>query len=272
MIDDLISCTFKNLLYCFIALTMLIIPFSLANSAVYDAKVQFANRVTLSVPVSGVIKSVNAVVGQRTQTGKILVELDQIPFAGAVVQANADVTINASKKTEAIRDHEQAQELYDRTVLSNVELENARLKADRAVAAYNTAKAKLTLADFNLKHSKIIAPFNGLVLKVLAKENENVNNALASQPLLVLAAEGQYTVKMLAPLSELASFSKGQEVKVTVGNKQFSGMLMSIALEPADAVLLASFEKQGVYYEVDVKINTGNYVLRAGQAAQMEMP
>ncbi len=253
-----------------VSLFVLLAPLSLINAATYDATVQFANRVTLGVPVSGVIKSVNITVGQRAQAGKVLVELDQVPFVTAVTQAKAQVVIHTTKQAEAIRDYEQAQALYDRTVLSNVELENARLKATRATAVFNAAQARLKLAKYNLLHSKVIAPFNGLVLKIHAKDNETVNNTLTSQPLLIFAAEGQYTVKTFAPLSALAFLAIGKKANITIGEKQFTGTVISTALEPVDAAQQASIDKQEAYYEVYVGFNSDNIVLRAGQAARLE--
>ncbi len=255
-----------------VLLFVLIVPVGLANATVYDATVHFANRVTFSVPVSGIIKSVNVTVGQRVQAGKILVELDQIPFVAAVAQAKAEVIINTTKQTEATRDYGQAQELYDRTVLSNVELENAKLKADRATAAFNAAQAHLTLTKYNLANSKVIAPFNGLVLKIHAIENENVNNTMTSQPLIVFAAEGHYLAKAFVPLKALASLAIGKKGKITIKKKQFSGTVVSIALEPVNATLSVSIDKQEAYYEVYVEFKSDNIVLRAGQAARMEFP
>ncbi|NOX43701.1 MAG: efflux RND transporter periplasmic adaptor subunit [Gammaproteobacteria bacterium] len=250
-----------------------IVPFSLVGAATYDATVRFANRVTLSMPVSGIIKSVYVAAGQHIQAEQILIALDQTPFEAAVAQANAEVTIRATKKTQAMRDYQQAQELYDRTVLSNVELENAKLKADRATAAYSAAQASLTIAKFNLAHSKVIAPFDGLVLQLYAKENENVNNALESQPLVVFAAKDQYTAKMLAPLSALALLAIGQKGKVTIGNKQFTGTVISTALEPVESIYgNKEFDDKEARYEVNVEFKTDNIVLRAGQSARVEFP
>lgn len=275
VMNNTITSSIKKTLYFqlfVVSLFVLMVPVCLANATVYDATVHFANRVTLSVPVSGVIKSVNVTVGQRVQAEKILVELDQVPFVAAVAQAKAEVVISTTKQTEATRDYGQAQELYDRTVLSNVELENAKLKANRATAAFNAAQAYLALAKYNLAHSKVIAPFNGLVLKIHAIENENVNNAMTSQPLMVFAAEGHYLVKTYAPLKALASLAIGKKGKITIEKKQFSGTVISVALEPVNATLPASIDKQEAHYEVSVEFNSDNIVLRAGQTARVEFP
>jgi len=252
-----------NVLF-YILSMFLFFSLSTVSAAQYDATVQFANRVTLSMPVSGVIKSVNVVIGQHIQAGKLLVELEKIPFVAAVSKTKADVTINKTKQTEAIRDYKQAQELYDRTVLSNVELENAKLKADRATAEYDIAQAQLETAEYNLAHANVIAPFDGIVLKVHAKENETINNLLASQPLIVFAAENQYTVKILSKLKSLDSFAVAKTGKISIGGKQFIGTVISVGLEPV--------AEQGLEYEVIVGFKAKNVVLRSGQVATVDFP
>ena len=98
-----------------------------AFAAPYDANVHFAHRIILSVPVSGEINQVNVKAGQAVNAGDILIALDKTPFEVAVIQAQAAVTTHATEQREAERDFEQLQELYDRGVLSTVELENSEL-------------------------------------------------------------------------------------------------------------------------------------------------
>ena len=134
-------------------------PWSIAKSASFDAMLHFSQRATLSVPVSGIIDKINIAVGQRVSIDEVLLSLNPTRFAAAVIRAEAEVKIKTSNQLESTRDFEHAQELYDRAVLSNVELENAKLKYNRSVAELEATQAKLSQAKYDLEHSTIAAPF-----------------------------------------------------------------------------------------------------------------
>ena len=116
-------------------------------AAAYDANIHFAHRITLSVPVTGEIQQVNIKAGQAIRTGDVLIALDKTPFEAAVVQAQSAVTTHATEKRETGRDFEQLKELYERGVLSKVELENGELSFERAKAAYDAAQTALNVQE-----------------------------------------------------------------------------------------------------------------------------
>lgn len=239
---------------------------SSAYAATYDATIQFTNRITLSTSVSGIIKTVKISAGERIKKNQLMVALDKTPFEAAVTHAQAEVTINATRNKEAIRDFDQAQELYDRAVLSNVELENAKLKAERAKANHDAAQARLTQMTYNFDHASISAPFDGWVLKVHVAEGESINSSEQSPPLVTLASSDSYTARTQVTSSLLTSLKIGKTALISVNDKQFSGKITAIYLEPS---------KQGrdndVMHDIDIKF-TAPAQLHAGQAARVEFP
>lgn len=66
---------------------LLISPLTIAASL--DAKVEWAERVSLSVPVSGIVSQVTVETGQNIKPGQILLRLDQDPFKTALQEAKA---------------------------------------------------------------------------------------------------------------------------------------------------------------------------------------
>ncbi|KPK10690.1 MAG: hypothetical protein AMJ68_08465, partial [Acidithiobacillales bacterium SG8_45] len=104
---------------------MLLLVASATMAAGFDGRVEWARRVAMSVPVSGIVDST----GQPIKKGQMLLQLEQTPFVTELVEAKAARDQAAGSRHEARRDYKQTKELYDRGLISNVELENAKLKA-----------------------------------------------------------------------------------------------------------------------------------------------
>ena len=236
-----------------------------AYAAPFDADVQFSHRITLSVPVTGEIQQVNVKAGQAINSGDVLIALDKTPFEAAVIQAKSAVTTHETEKRETERDYKQLQELYDRGVLSTVELENGELKMKRAIAAHDAAMARLAQAEYDLAHSTIVAPFNGWVLKVIVNKNETVNSSLETQPLIILAEANKYVARVQVPLKSIGGLKIGKTGTVSVGKKSFKGTIAAVSLEPVSA------SDGKASYAVDVEFDSNGTLLRAGQTARVEM-
>ncbi len=236
---------------------------SVTLAASFDATVQWAKRATLSMPVSGVVDVVNAEAGEHVAKGRVLVALRQAPFKAKVDQAKARVARLVADRREAVRDYKQAQELYDRTVLSTVELENAKLKVTRARAALKEARAELALATIDLRDSRIVAPFDAWVLAIHAQPGQTVVSTLEARPLVVLAAQGKYVAKAWVAADALEKLKVGQAATVTVSGKRYQGRIKAIGLEPA----AQGGDKK---YAVSVLFNAPDTRLPAGQSARVK--
>jgi RND family efflux transporter MFP subunit len=201
-------------------------------AADYDAVIDLSPRHELSLPVSGIITSLNVTAGQRVSRGDELLALDPVPFQAARTYAQSRVTVQQTLVTESQRDLQQQQELYDRTVLARVELENAELRVKRDVAVLENAQAQLAEADYGLKYSKLIAPFDALVLSVLVNQGQSINNALQSKTLITLARQDHYQAIFYVPAEELEKFSIGQAVTVNSDGKKYPAKISSISYQP----------------------------------------
>lgn len=246
-----------------IAVCYLLMP-PLLLAASFNAKVQWAERVTLSVPVSGVVTLVTVETGQKIKAGQILLKLDQIPFVTALQTAKADRTRTKSNRREAHRDLAQTKELYERGLISNVELENAQLKVKRADAAWDAARARVRRADYNLSHSRIIAPFDGWVLARKVEAGQSIISTQQAETLLVVAASNSYIARAEIPGDELKSLKLGASVDVEVDGMDYKGKVRQLGLEPVRPTTGGE-----AYYEVGVHFNSGGRLYRAGQKAEI---
>lgn len=243
--------------------TLSLIAATATAAAEYEATLHFSRRVELGLPVSGVVARVAAQPGARVPKDALLVALEPTPFEAAVAQAEAEVAQATAAQTEAARDFRQAKELFDRTVLSAVELENAKLAAQRAEAELKRARARLEQARYELRHSAVRAPFEAWVLEVRVQPGQSVVSALEARPLVVLAAFGEYEARARLPREALAALEIGRAVQVRVGDKRYTGRVQSLALEPASA-----YGGGGEGYEVRVVFNASER-LAVGQNVRL---
>lgn len=237
------------------------------HAADVPALLHWSQRVELSTPVSGVVRAVNVVAGERVRKGQVLLQLDDTAYAGRAEEAAAAVTRRQEEEAEAKRDLARVQELYDRTVISTSELEQAKLRHDKAVALVKEARARYKQGAKNRADTQLRAPFDALVLVRQAEPGQPVAAGLQPQTLLVLAKAGEMVVRAQVPEAQLNGLNPGQEVGVAVGKQHFQGKIAALGLEPAE------HDKSGAaLYLLDVLIPTAGAVLRAGGQATINLP
>lgn len=228
-----------------------------------DARIEWSRRTELALPVSGVVASVAANAGERVAAGQLLLALDEAPFAAAVQEAEALVMRRKVDRDEMARDARQAQELFDRTVLSVVELENAKMKQTRAEAGLKEARAALDRARYRLRVSALRAPFEARVLSRQAESGQSVAAELKPPVLMVIAAAGEYLAQARMDAGRAAALKPGQALNVTTGGQRYSARLKALAYEPAG-------NAKEPYLLEAVFATTEN--LHAGQPARIELP
>jgi len=233
-----------------------------AAAADVEALLQWSRRTELTTPVSGVVASVAVNAGERAAKGQLLLALDDAPFRAAVQEAEALLARRKSERDEAARDAKQAQELYDRTVLSTVELENAKMKLARADAGYKEAAAALDRVRYRLRISALRAPFDAVVLSRHAEPGQSVAAELKPPVLLVIAAAGEYLAQARVAAERVTGLKVGQALSVVAGGKTYAAQLKALAHEPAGG-------KEPYVIEA---LFTAAEPLHAGQPARIQLP
>ena len=238
-----------------------------AQGAEVPAVLQWSQRVELSTPVSGVVQAVNVAVGERVRQGQVLLRLDERIYASRVEEAAAMVARNQEDVAEAQRDLKRVQELYDRTVISVSELEQARLRQARAAALLKESQARQRQEMKNRADTLLRAPFDAVVVARQAEPGQTVAATLQPQSLLVVARAGEMLARAQVQEAQLASLKTGQEVEVSVGKQRFRGKVRTLGLEPTTR------DKSGLpLYPLDVIFVPAETQLRAGAAATLNLP
>lgn len=239
---------------------------ALVMAAELNGELDWAQQVDLSVPLTGRINEVAVKVGDEVQSDQLLVQFDQRTARAHVAQARAALTVAEQQRSEARRERERAKELFDRTVLSERELQLAEIEYANAESHYQSARAAQVAADVELEYGRLVAPFAAWVLQVHVAPGETVVNNAMVAPLVMLAARDRMQVRSSVNAAQAGMLTLGSNVDVGVGDQRYAGQLVSIGLEPTS-------DTRPALYSVQVEFSVPpDHTLRAGQAAIVILP
>lgn len=220
-------------------------------------------RVSMGTLVSGVVSEVPVRAGQRVDQGELLVGLDGRGFRAQVAAARAEAARAQSLLEEAQREDQRAEELYERTVLSEHERTRATISLREAEAVAVRARADVVNARLDLERSRLQAPFAGRVLAVHAVPGQAVVSNLQSESLVELAADAQMLLRAEADLATARAIAAGT-VSVQVAGRSIAAGRVEVGFEPVG-------RQQGApRYAVSVLFSRpADLELRAGQPARL---
>lgn len=229
------------------------------HAADHPATLDWAGRVTLAMPLPGVVDRVAVQAGQRVKQGDLLARLDPTPFQTAVAEAKADMDRMALEQADARRELDRAKELYARTVSSTTELDAAQLRHDRATASLASAQARLERARHQLAQSELRAPFDALILARFAEPGLVAAPLCQPNPLFNVARAQELLAVTHLPAAQALGHPPGSQAQVVVGARTMGGVVHGLAPEGGDK------------YRLEIAFPRADD-LAPGQAASVRLP
>ena len=229
------------------------------------AVLQWSHRVEISTPVSGVVQTVHVDVGDRVKKGQVLLALDSATYQSMVAESQAVMARLTEELGEAKRDKDRVQELYNRTVISTTELDQAKLRYAKAQSMLAEARARLNQNRKILNDATVRAPYDAVVVARQVEPGMTVATGIQPQTLMVLAKSGEMLAESRLSGAQIDKLKVGQSVTVSVGNQRFSGKVKLLGLEPIKT------KDESVIYPVEV-IFPVTEQLRAGISATVKFP
>jgi len=213
-------------------------PLPIISSGMLDA----TEEIKLSFKIGGVLSELYAQEGQFIKKGTLLAKLKQQEIASQVAQAQAGLE-------KANRDLKRAETLYQDTVVTLEQVQNAR-------TAVEVAEANVKMAAFNQQYATIYAPTSGRIVKKMAEQNEVLG---VGNTVYVLAATDK------APIIRVGLSDK-DVVKIALGD---TAHVHFDAYEdiPFKAVVteIAASASEGIgTFEVEMMVDEGKYSLKQG--------
>jgi len=231
------------------------------------AELDWARRVELGTPVKGVIQEIRVQAGQRVAEKEILLQLDQRGFKSRVAGLKAQVAHFKAQLAEAGREQQRAMELYDRTVLSDHELQVAKNNLIAAEASYQKGRADLVQAELDLEYSSIRAPYDAVVVSRQAEVGQIVVPDLQPVTLFVLADAHHLLAKGQVNANEITQVTIGKEAVVIIDSDEYKGRIINFGLIP-------TIEGKGVAkrYFINVEFPIPVQASHLGQSVTIQLP
>lgn len=202
----------------------------------------------LSFEVGGKVASINAELSAFVNKGNVLAELDDTEARANLVQAEVAFV-------KAQMDAERAEKLHKEGIVSDRELESARLGMEQT-------KASLTSAREYLKNCRLVAPFSGLVAARSIELGEVITPMAMPAPNFLLVDISSVKVKVGVPETEVGLVKAGQPVKVRVSaypDREFDGWLKAVSPLVSEITRTA---------EAEVVMENPGGVLKPGMTAE----
>lgn len=264
------------------------------NTVVATGALEASQLVSVGAQVSGQITSLKVQLGDRVKAGDLVAEIDSITQINKVRNARAALTSTRAQKAVQEANLRQAQLAFERQKMMLEQEATSRADYESAEATLATTKAQiqaldaqieqgqteLDTAEANLNYTKIIAPMDGTVVAVVAKEGQTVNANQTAPTIIKLAKLDTITVSAEISEADVIKVQPGQTVYFTIlGNpdKRYYGKLRTI--EPAPESIesessgasgsSSSSSSQAIYYNGLFEVPNPDGELRISMTAQV---
>jgi membrane fusion protein, multidrug efflux system len=207
------------------------------------------DEMRLSFKLGGVVRRIAVKEGDEVKQGQRLAEIELAEVGAQVEQAR-------QLAAKAQRDLERGERLHADQVISLEQLQDLRTQASVARAALNSAQ-------FNLGFSSIVAPRDGVVLRKLVEEREQV---APGAPVLVLGSrDGGYVVKLALADREVVQLKLGDPAEVRMD--AYPGHVLPAKVSE---ISRAAEQRSGLF-PVEVRLESPQLQLASGLVAKVAL-
>jgi RND family efflux transporter MFP subunit len=154
---------------------------SAALERVFDGTVEAVHKATVSAQTAGRIAAVAYDVDDFVEAGAVLVRFTDVEQSTALRQAEAQLAEARARRTEAEEEYRRMQNLVERKLGSQRDLDSALASRDTAKARVTSAESAVEAARQQLDYTVVKAPYPGIVTERHVEVGESVS---PGQPLM----------------------------------------------------------------------------------------
>ncbi|HKZ22122.1 MAG TPA: efflux RND transporter periplasmic adaptor subunit [candidate division Zixibacteria bacterium] len=237
-------------------------------------------QAAVSSKATGRLKYIGVVEGDKVKEGQIIARLENADIAAELERAKANLALAKAESTEAALFYQRQKKLYERTLISKLELEMAEARYQKTLASVEANRAGVKAAEVALENTLIRAPFDGTVLTKSAEVGEMVAPfaATASSRGAVVTIADMNSLEVEADVAEanIERVKAGQPCRITLDaypSTSYSGkvskivptadrtratVLVKIAFNKLDQRVLPEMSAKISFLPETAKVNFGN--------------
>ncbi len=191
----------------------------------------WADRQLYSFAVDGVVQNVKAHSGDKVKQGMEMARLDERPYAYQVERCQAQIDQASPTLFDAKVDLDQADELFERSVLSEIELQRiqSRYKSLEAQQAINKAECKLH--KWRRQQTRLIAREDGYVLRSNLQSGLVISGENRSAVFVETVSASEASANLKLSYEQALRLRTASELTVEVQQTHFAAKLLSLSLQ-----------------------------------------
>jgi len=199
----------------------------------------------IAAKVSGELMSVKVDEGMRVKKGQLLALIDSEPFEIALERVQADIQRLKALIKNQRRTLQRRQKLVKKKLMAQSQLDEAETDLKLSEAELLSAKARLREARYQLSHTKITSPINGVIQQRLISKGDYAN---PGKTLFQIVETDSLRARLYLPETLAASIHIGQPVQLQHGEESSNGKITFLRpmLEQSNRALqaLVDFKNQ----------------------------
>lgn len=222
--------------------------------------------VQVGTQVSGPIASLHADFNSEVKKGQVIARLDTTLLVAALQDVRSNLARVSAQEHQAALELKRTQALFDRSLVSQAELDAAVAASRVAAANLASAKSQVERARINLRYATITSPIDGTVLSRAVEMGQTVAASFNSPTLFTIAGDlREMEVKAAVDEADIGKVGAGQPATFTVDafpEAVFSGTVQQVRLEP-------KVDQNVVTYDVVIRVPNPDKKLMPGMTANL---
>lgn len=259
-----------------------------------SGQIQAAESINVGAQVSGQVKSLKVKQGDRVIKGQMIAYIDDTLQRNelrraetALNVAKADLQAKQAQLRLAELRFRRQREMLKEGAGSREEFETAETTLSTTRAELLVHKAKLVQAqievddkNIDLSYTRVLAPIDGIVIAVVAKQGQTVNSRQSTPTIIKLAKLDMMTIKARISEADITRISIGQKAYFTIFSEpdsRYEATLRTIELAP-ETTTKDNSDSSGsttpnasVYYNALLDVPNPESRLRIAMTAQVTL-
>jgi RND family efflux transporter MFP subunit len=162
----------------------------------FSGQVAAVDSSGLSFQVGGQVESVEVDIGDHVKKDQVLAVLDPEPYQLDVDAIKAELVKARDNVTKTKAEYERQKRIYEQGAGAERYVEVAEFEYKAAKSAVEYQIAKLDLVRRNLRKTKLLSPYDGVIAWRSVQPNEEVK---AGQKIFEINAKGEMEVQLAVP-------------------------------------------------------------------------
>jgi HlyD family secretion protein len=236
-------------------------------------------QIVVKSPISGVARQLHVREGDRVRPGQLMATIvPDIAQANALAQLQSEIASAGIDVANLEREYHRAQELADRSLISESDVESARVRLEQAENRLSAARERLRLIEESGVEStggdqaaRIVAPSAGVVILRGVEEGETVVGGTSTfgggTELFTIADLSTLLIKAAINEVDIGKVENGDTVAITVDAFPDDTATGTVRLVPP----AARQQDRVRVFDVEIEVRTGHAILRPGMTANVSI-